>query len=95
MVRLNALFCFCNLCFKGNINDDLDFEYDDGADARYGCGATLVDEYWYFGGDNKVSSDIWTLHFEPQDIKPQMNGYSINSYAKCSFEDWSYTVNDL
>ena len=40
---------------SGNINDNLDFEYGDGADAKYGCGATIMNEFWYFGGDNKVS----------------------------------------
>jgi len=46
---------FFSIYLSGNINDDLDFEYGDGADARYGCGATLMDEYWYFGDDNKVN----------------------------------------
>ena len=46
---------FFSIYLSGNINDDLDFEYGDGADARYGCGATLMDEYWYFGGDKRVN----------------------------------------
>ena len=32
------------------MNDDLIFEYGEGADARSGCGATLMGEMWYFGG---------------------------------------------
>ena len=33
----------------GDLNDDLDFEYD-GAEAHNGCSATLMGEFWYFGG---------------------------------------------
>ena len=28
----------------------LNFEYGEGADAQFGCGATLMGEMWYFGG---------------------------------------------
>ena len=35
----------------GDLNDDLDFEYD-GAEAHNGCSATLMGEFWYFGGGN-------------------------------------------
>ena len=27
------------------------FEYGDDTEIRYGCGATLQNEFWYFGGD--------------------------------------------
>ena len=33
----------------GDLNDDLDFEYD-GAEVHNGCAATLMGEFWYFGG---------------------------------------------
>ena len=32
------------------MDDDLSFEYGEGADAYLGCGATLLGEMWYFGG---------------------------------------------
>ena len=38
------------ILFSGNINEDLAFEYGDRATANYGCGATLNNEFWYFGG---------------------------------------------
>ena len=38
----------------GNVNDDLNFEYGRGASAKYGCGATLFGEFWYFGFGTKV-----------------------------------------
>ena len=37
--------------FSGDVNDDLDFEYINGADVNVGCGAVLMGEYWYFGGE--------------------------------------------
>ena len=41
--------------FQGNVNDDLDFEYGEGAVAYAGCGATLMGEFWYFGSGKAVS----------------------------------------
>ena len=32
------------------MNEDLNFEYGDGASASNGCGATLHNVFWYFGG---------------------------------------------
>ena len=37
---------------KGNVDDDLRFEYGEETDAHFGCGATLMGEMWYFGGYN-------------------------------------------
>ena len=37
---------------SGNYNDDINFEYGDGVTVAYGCGATLMDQFWYFGGGN-------------------------------------------
>ena len=37
---------------SGNINEDLAFEYGDGSTVHYSCGATLNNEFWYFGGSN-------------------------------------------
>ena len=34
----------------GNLNEDLSFGYGNGAEAAFGCGATLKGEFWYFGG---------------------------------------------
>ena len=42
--------------FQGNVNDDLDFQYEEGATAALGCGATLMGEFWYFGDGKKVST---------------------------------------
>ena len=39
---------------KGNVDSDLNFEYGENAAARGGCGATLMGEMWYFGGDRNV-----------------------------------------
>ena len=49
----------------------MDFEYGDGTDAEYGCGATLHNVFWYFGGFpnkrqvkfQKQLSDIYLLYF--------------------------------
>ena len=32
------------------MNEDLTLEYGDGTEVRYGCAATLNNEFWYFGG---------------------------------------------
>ena len=36
------------------MDDDLSFEYGEGTDAHYGCGATLMGEMWYFGGSSQT-----------------------------------------
>ena len=35
---------------SGNFNDDLNFEYGNGATVYQGCGAMFMDQFWYFGG---------------------------------------------
>ena len=44
---------------QGNINENLAFEYGDEATAKFGCGATLNGEFWYFGHGKKVSFSIF------------------------------------
>ena len=39
---------------QGNVNYDLNFEYEDSALAYCGCGATLKGEFWYFGSAQRV-----------------------------------------
>ena len=49
----------------GNVNEDLKFEYGEGATALYGCGATLFGEFWYFGSGNMVRKlGYFELFFE-------------------------------
>ena len=38
----------------GNVNDDLNFEYEDSTLAYCGCGATLKGEFWYFGSAQRA-----------------------------------------
>ena len=54
----------------GEVNDDIDFGYVNGADTNGGCGAMLKGEYWYFGGENHQSSDkyVQTLFEMPLKI---------------------------
>ena len=34
----------------GAVNDDIDFSYGSELSIRFGCGVTLQDQLWYFGG---------------------------------------------
>ena len=43
------------ILYSGNYNDDLNFEYVDGATAAEGCGATLMGQFWYFGGNGSAN----------------------------------------
>ena len=36
--------------FLGNVNDDVGFYYEEGTTVEFGCGATLMGEFYYFGG---------------------------------------------
>ena len=44
------LFPNINFHCSGNINEDLDFEIGYDASLKLGCGATLQNVFWYFGG---------------------------------------------
>jgi len=33
------------------MNEDLTLEYGDLTEVRYGCAATLNNDFWYFGGN--------------------------------------------
>ena len=40
----------------GNINEDISFEYGEGATAYYGCGVVFKGEYLYFGGEDSTNN---------------------------------------
>jgi hypothetical protein len=44
--------------FDGNTNQNLAFEYGDGAIAHNGCGVTLNGEPWYFGGSGDYKNTV-------------------------------------
>ena len=39
-----------NRRFSGKYDDNLTFEFGEGTEVVDGCGATFMDEFWYFGG---------------------------------------------
>ena len=41
---------FFDKSYSGVINDNIDFEYESGTEAYYGCGVTLKGQFWYLGG---------------------------------------------
>ena len=63
MVRVVQVYYEFSGLFSGNVNDDIDFEYGEGTDARYGCGATLFGQFWYFGGNgSSLNRQVWHYH---------------------------------
>ena len=40
----------CTVKILGNINENLNFEYGTGTTISYGCAATFLGEFYYFGG---------------------------------------------
>ena len=53
LIRLNIIHPELILS-QGNVDYDLNFEFGDGTNIRYGCGATLMGEMWYFGGNENL-----------------------------------------
>ena len=51
-----------NILFKGNVDENLNFEYGEGTNAFYGCGATLFGEMWYFGGGRFYTQQVCVLY---------------------------------
>ena len=66
MVSILGFFSNIDSSCLGNMNEDLNFEYDDDTAARYGCGATLHNVFWYFGG------------YEPQSRQVKLQKYLFN-----------------
>ena len=52
------LFWNIDLSCLGNINEDLDFEYGYDTVADSGCGATLHNVFWYFGGSGSQKRQV-------------------------------------
>ena len=42
--------------YLGDYNDDLDFEYGVDTSLNNGCAATLMGQFWYFGGSEFTAS---------------------------------------
>ena len=69
--------------FRGNVNEDLAFEYDDTTETSYGCAATLHNEFWYFGGEtHKQQVMIWIFETITFFISRQAKSSDVNSNAK-------------
>ena len=45
-----SIICSSNL-FEGNVYEDLSLEFGDQTQVYHSCGATLMGEFWVFGGD--------------------------------------------
>ena len=39
----------------GYFNEDIYFEYGESTTVYAGCGATLMDQFWYFGGHGSAN----------------------------------------
>ena len=42
------------------MNNDLDFEYGSGTEARYGCGVSIKGQFWYLGGGGSKNRQVRT-----------------------------------
>ena len=42
----------------GNVNDDVDFHYEGGTKVEFGCGATFMDQFYYFGGQDSKKRQV-------------------------------------
>ena len=49
---------------SGVVNNDLDFKYGSGTEAKFGCGVSLKGQFWYLGGSsNKRQVTTNLIHF--------------------------------
>ena len=56
-IRLILFSRFANK-FLGIVNNDLEFNYTGDFSLKKGCGVTLRDKFWYFGGSNKYKQQV-------------------------------------
>ena len=68
---------------SGNVNEDLNFEYGEGAKLHRGCGALLQNVFWYFGGS------IWgsrTRHVNYSKICQIFICFQVSKIVGCKME---------
>ena len=44
------------------MNEDIGFYYEEGTTVAFGCGATLMGEFYYFGGYESNKRQVWLIH---------------------------------
>ena len=55
ILKYHYIFIRCdNKNTLGEVDDDINFTYEDSTEAEGSCAATLNDEMWVFGGWNQV-----------------------------------------
>ena len=64
--------------YSGNYNDDLNFKYGEGTSVSEGCGATLMGQFWYFGGTGDYYRQV-----NSKVISNQKKIYSILGQQNC------------
>ena len=64
--------------YSGNYNDDLTFKYGKGTDVSDGCGATLMGQFWYFGGTGDYYGQVNSKVISNQEMV-----YSISGQQDC------------
>ena len=74
------------LC-SGNINEDLNFEYGDETQVLFGCGATLHNVFWYFGG--------WESHIRQVKFQKHLMDIYLFSFRQVKLLDASWSVNPI
>ena len=58
MVSILGFFSNIDSSCLGNMTEDFNFEYGDDTMAHWGCGATLHNVFWYFGGDGSERRQV-------------------------------------
>ena len=60
ILTVNISYFISSIDFSclGNMNEDLNFEYGYGTAIEGGCGATLHNVFWYFGGFDKQRRQV-------------------------------------
>ena len=88
-----TLTCNFQKLYLGNVNDYLGFEYEEETSVRYGCSATLHDEFWYFGGLDTTLRQVFRFCIKIRthlgSIVPQEKNTGIFRLARSSIASWN------
>ena len=52
-----------NDSISGAVNDDINFSYGSELEFTGGCGVTLRDQFWYFGGESQYKRQVSSQNF--------------------------------
>ena len=82
---------FVSFCFYANKNHFIantarNFEYGNGTESAYGCGATFQNEFWYFGGNTNKRQVKYFYRGGLKNYTFELHYFKVSKIVGCKLE---------